>query len=208
MTNQEFIESIRLEGEEWRDVIGFEGRYMVSSFGRMTSLYRPRVRIDGERHHSQQHILKGSISSTRNVKYIQVILLTDDGKRVRSSFHREVAKAFIPNPQNYPVVDHIDADGLNNRVENLRWCTRSMNNMNPISRARQSASHKGIPNIKNSKEVVQLDNGRVVRIYSSASECEQYGFSRTAISSVCNGRRPVHCGFQWMYLSDYEKLKQ
>ena len=40
MTNQEFIESIALEGEEWRDVVGYEGYYMVSSFGRVVSLPR------------------------------------------------------------------------------------------------------------------------------------------------------------------------
>lgn len=40
MTNEEFIKSVSLEGEEWRDVVGFEGLYMVSSFGRITSLFR------------------------------------------------------------------------------------------------------------------------------------------------------------------------
>ena len=208
MTNQEFIESIRLEGEEWKYVVGFEGRYMVSSFGRMASLYRPRVRSDGEKHHSQQHLLAGRISQTKHLRYRQVDLLRDDGTKLKTSFHREVAKAFIPNPNKYPVVDHLDCDGLNNYVSNLRWCTRSMNNMNPLSRARQSAAHRGIPNIKNSKQVVQLDNGKVIRIYSSTTECEQFGFSRTAIAAVCKGRRPGHCGFQWMYLSDYEKLQQ
>lgn len=38
MTNQEFIQSITIEEEEWRDVIGFEGLYMVSSLGRIVSL--------------------------------------------------------------------------------------------------------------------------------------------------------------------------
>ena len=40
MTNQEFIQSITIEEEEWRDVIGFEGLYMVSSLGRIVSLGR------------------------------------------------------------------------------------------------------------------------------------------------------------------------
>ena len=40
MTNEEFIESIRLEGEEWRDVVGWEGYYKVSSFGRIIVLSR------------------------------------------------------------------------------------------------------------------------------------------------------------------------
>ena len=44
MTNEEFIESIRLEGEEWRDVVGYEKLYMVSSLGRIVSLSRFLVR--------------------------------------------------------------------------------------------------------------------------------------------------------------------
>ena len=42
--------------------------------------------------------------------------------------HRAVALAFIPNPNNYPQVDHIDGDMYNNNVENLRWCTAQQNN--------------------------------------------------------------------------------
>lgn len=40
MTNEEFIKNISFEGEEWRDIVGFEGLYMVSSFGRVISLKR------------------------------------------------------------------------------------------------------------------------------------------------------------------------
>ena len=40
MNNQEFLKSITLDGEEWRDVIGFEGLYKVSSYGRVVSLER------------------------------------------------------------------------------------------------------------------------------------------------------------------------
>lgn len=45
--------------------------------------------------------------------------------------HRVVAKLFIPNPDNKPHIDHIDTDKLNNRVDNLRWCTQKENCNNP-----------------------------------------------------------------------------
>lgn len=51
-----------------------------------------------------------------------------DDKRV--SVHRVVASAFIPNSNNYPEVDHINQNKLDNRVENLRWVTKSMNCIN------------------------------------------------------------------------------
>jgi hypothetical protein len=44
--------------------------------------------------------------------------------------HRIVATAFLPNPDNLPVVDHKNHDGYNNKVENLRWATVSQNNQN------------------------------------------------------------------------------
>ena len=40
MTNEEFIKSVTLNGEEWRDVVGFEGLYMISSIGRVIALTR------------------------------------------------------------------------------------------------------------------------------------------------------------------------
>ena len=59
--------------------------------------------------------------------------------------HRLVAEMFIPNPENKPVVDHIDTNPSNNRVDNLRWVTTQENCMNPLSRKKNSESKKGHP---------------------------------------------------------------
>ena len=60
MTNQEFIESISLEGEIWKDVIGYEGLYMVSSFARIVILSKEIVYTDGE--DRRPNLLKGHSS--------------------------------------------------------------------------------------------------------------------------------------------------
>lgn len=85
------------------------------------------LNIDGKE--IAQHERKG---------YLYVII-----KRKKYSVHRLVALAFIPNPDYKPEIDHIDGNPKNNCVNNLRWVTRSENEMNPITRCRISMANKG-----------------------------------------------------------------
>lgn len=92
--------------EEWREVVGYEGIYKVSSYGRVQNSYG--------------HILKPEIS--RN-GYERVTLFD----RKKYQVHRLVAIAFIPNPQNKEVVNHKNGVKTDNAVDNLEWNTWSEN---------------------------------------------------------------------------------
>lgn len=90
------------ENEIWKEIEGYEGIYEVSNYGRVRSLKRKAPKI-----------LK---QANNGYGYVMVSL---DGNSIK--VHSLVAKAFIPNPENLPTIDHINKDRADNRVENLRW---------------------------------------------------------------------------------------
>ena len=204
MTNEEFIESIRLEGEEWRDVVGYEGRYMVSSLGRVLSTNRDILTHPyGNLHiiHRQAHLLKPTPYKN---EYLYVMFRKDE-RRYKYVVHRLVAQAFLPNEDNLPQVDHIDGNHQNNEASNLRWCTPAVNMSNPVTQAKILAGRDKV-GFPYRKRVVKLSNGKVVKIYDSVYSVRNDGYNPPSVNNCCHNRRKSHGGFAWMFLSDYETL--
>ena len=97
--------------EIWRDIEGYEGMYQISNYGRVKSFRRNEVKI-----------LKPYVCGS----YLCVDLM-NHCKRKMGIIHILVAKAFIPNPENKPTVNHIDGVKFNCYVSNLEWATYSEN---------------------------------------------------------------------------------
>ncbi|MFZ1389475.1 MAG: NUMOD4 domain-containing protein [Thiolinea sp.] len=100
------------QDEIWKDVVGYEGHYKVSSHGNVRSLKRGKNKL-----------LKAKLN--HNNYYIVRLYKDSDWKQLR--VHRLVAFAFIPNPLNKPQVNHIDGNKRNNFYKNIEWSTNSEN---------------------------------------------------------------------------------
>lgn len=106
--------------EEWKQYKDFP--FEVSTLGRVRTIQRVVKYKDGREYNYSSKIIKQHI--TREYSYIAITL---HSKKYNFRVHRLVAETFIPNPNNWPQVNHIDENKLNNRVENLEWCTAKYN---------------------------------------------------------------------------------
>ena len=128
ISNKEYRErEPDLDGEEWRDVKGYEGWYQVSNLGRVKRLKKIHYSFGMKHLICREYILK----TTKDQKgYMRVVLRKDGNCLKRYGVHRLVAENFIPNPQNKPQIDHINRVRDDNRLENLRWAFSYENSRN------------------------------------------------------------------------------
>ena len=171
-----------MKQEIWKDITGYEGLYQVSNLGRVKSLKNDKEKI-----------LKPVISS----KGYLFVNLCKQGKQKPTNIHRIVAKAFIPNPNNLPIINHKDEDKTNNCVNNLEWCTYQYNNTYGSRIDRFIYSNRNNP--KTSKKVLCVETNK---IYLSVRQIERdLGFGIGNIWSCCNGKYKQAYGYTWRYVN-------
>lgn len=203
MTNEEFLKSITLDGEEWREIDDTLGYFMVSNFGRVASMSHLVQSGKNSFWMTKQRIL---VSHPNKGGYLRIRLTSKHGVDMTKLVHRLVAEAFIPNPNGYSDIDHIDGCRTNNRAINLRWCTRSMNMLNPITRERTAKIRKQ-PYKRNRKPIAQIKNGILIAIYASTSEAHQlHNYHIGGILACIRNPKATLYGCHWMWLEDWENL--
>lgn len=157
--------------EIWKNIDGYEGLYKISNLGRVSTTKRKGTNQEVISQHDDMH------------GYLQVQLFKDGvGKRFK--IHRLIAKAFIPNHENKPTVDHINRNRRDNRIENLRWATHKE------QRSNQTSGEK--------KVVATKDNNTFT--FSSVSDCARFiGSNSGNVTACCKGKRKTVCGYNIKY---------
>ena len=164
--------------------------------------------------------INGNVFSKRKNKYLKPIKnkcgyynisLNKNKHRKECSIHRLVAETFIPNPNNYPVVNHIDGNKSNNNVDNLEWCTYK-HNMKEAYRLK--LIHGGLEN-KYGKDYPRKlhligmfkDGILLEKFYGTGEIKRKYGFAPTAILNCCKGKHKKIYGYQWKFLELLEEIE-
>lgn len=153
-----------------RDVVGYEGLYKVTSCGKIWSCRRNKFLVIGD----------------FNGNYQMVTLVDADGKGHNDYVHRIVAKAYVPNPDNLPEVNHIDEVKNHNWAGNLEWCTRNYN----MKYSNCTGTSRSIP-----VYCVELDR----TFPSTLAAAKELGLQQPSISGCIRGLQKTTGGYHWRY---------
>lgn len=125
--------------EKWKDVVGYEGHYQISNFGRLRSVNRIVVNVNGI-----SRKLNGSSKNTFISDGYVLVTLSMNNSNKSYCVHRLVATAFIPNLSNLNEVNHKDRNKKNNLVSNLEWCTSRENTHHARVRMNSVSKYVGV----------------------------------------------------------------
>jgi hypothetical protein len=185
--------------EIWKDIINYEGLYQISNYGRVKSL--AKIRKSSKVSYSSKERL---LSLTKNNGNGYLICCLCDGMTKKNHyFHRLVARHFINKPEGCDVVNHIDANRKNNKVENLEWVTTKENIHHTIKLGRKTDIGVNSPN-------THLVENDVIEIYKLAisGKVRQYDigakFNITQSAVSCIKMRKTHKATVSNYLESIE----
>lgn len=165
--------------ENWKDVVGYEGLYQVSSLGTVKSLDRVVS------NHQGSGVRRGKIMSFTECKGYHRVILTKNAKHKSPFVQRLVAEAFIPNPENKKEVNHLNGVKTDNRACNLEWVTPSEN----MKHAYDKGLKKGLTGASNpkSKKVIDTLSGTVYESETDAAKA--FNLKRRNLARQLSGER-------------------
>lgn len=193
MSNLNVIQNQPVSGEQWKDVKGYEGLYSVSDQGRI----RSEITKDGNGN-------KLILSQRKRDGYC-VVTLRKDRKNKEYRVHQLVMKAFItnPDPENYTMINHINEDRSDNRVENLEWCDAKHNNNCGTVNERRSKILREKSLLKKRVQCYDKETGSFFREYLGIREAaREMKIDMANISRCIKGKQKSAGGYTWKYVKE------
>lgn len=172
-----------LIGEEWVDIIGYEGFYKISNLARIKSVCRTVIQKRGTSVIKPEQLLKLG----KNSDGYFLVRLTKDRIARTYSFHILVAKTFVPNPNNLTEVNHIDGNKLNCLPNNLEWVTHK-ENMGHAVKTGLRKYKKGT----NDYFKFKLSESQILEIYKSEERtgvlASKFNITKSSIQRIKSGK--------------------
>jgi hypothetical protein len=176
--------------EEWKHIPNYERLYMISNLGRVKSLPKKIKNKNNSFRYSKEKILSPFIRA----EYLSIHLCKPHESYRYKNFtiHSLVLLAFSGNRGNKNVINHKDGNKLNNRVDNLEYCTQSYNKKQDFINGRQSLSGE-----KNTQSKLTSENVLEIRVLRKSglkySElANKFNLSISGISNIFNGHTWTH----------------
>lgn len=179
--------------EKWLPVVGFEGLYEVSSFGRVRSLERMIETKSKTGTPCKRRVEERILKHGKDGHGYYHVNLCKEGKVKNAAVHRLVAEAFLPKPEGKEYINHIDSNCTNNCIDNLEWCTSSENN----AHGWQHGNHIAV----NAKAIAMISlSGEHLKDFQSVAEASKNtGICETGIRNCCKNkpRYKTAGGYKW-----------
>ncbi len=176
--------------EKWIDINGYEGYYQVDNFGNFKSLDREVI----ENNTGRIKRLHGrTVKQWKNHRGYRLVTLSKNGINKGISSHVLVAKAFIPNPNSLPEVNHKNGIKDDNRVENLEWCTRLQNQRHSIDTlGKHFYGEKHSLSKLTEIDVINIINLHKTGNYTYAEIARQFNMEGTQINRIVKRKSWKH----------------
>lgn len=194
-----------IDTEVWRDIRGYEGKYQVSSLGRVRSLNR----VSSDCNNVQKHLVGKIKTPSESNGYLSLSLYSGKNQYQNFLVHRLVADAFVdnPDPETRTQVNHIDGNTKNNTASNLEWVTPSENIQHAHRRglfddakSKRDYYRMGkLSALQRQRAVVCAETGDVYPSLKSAAE--HLNITVYAVLDSCKDGRP-HRGYTFRYCDE------
>lgn len=181
--------------EIWKDIVGYEGLYQISSKGRVKRLARVGIDSMGRNIPYKEKILVNYISKRTGYPCVN---LSKNRKTSTLNIHKLIADAFIPNPNNLPCINHIDENRTNSTLENLERCSYSYNNSYGNANAKRKTTLRAGLEGKHKTIYQYTTTGDIVNVYNCGVNQleEKLGYE---IQDCLTGKSKTANGFVFSY---------